>query len=452
MTSVILKMLKEKMASKTLKGDETQKDKDEPVQLEEYPQIDFPPLAIRLQDINIGVLFNGNYETRRVVITKEHTIFSEVDQEEIIDFIPLAEIHSVDDLDGVTAETPTEDSANLAGIASLETVASTESAFQIRTLRQGYNRGRKYCLQAKSDHQCEELIALISGLSKAAIRRREIKSVYQRVQERVKEVYDSTPFQLISASFIFANFCTSAVEAQLADKIVNTDGTRSELGLQLDTADMVITVLFAVELLINIVANWFWPFASSWLNIWDLIIVTLSVATLGPLEIAMPMTILRFFRVVRTIRVLKIFTRLPELKKIISALTHSIVPMLNAFMIVLVMMLMYAIVGVTYFRDDAPDDFGRLDRAFLCMFRITAGETWVDSIPRVLPDGTLNSVPVIFFLTYIALVNWILVQASNRPNNEHCTRNSRTMTLGGSAERLGYMLRALGAHPRRRRP
>ena len=37
----------------------------------------------------------------------------------------------------------------------------------------------------------------------------------------------------------------------------------------------------------------------------------------------------------------------------------------------------YSIVGVTYFRDDSPDDFGSLDRAFVTMFRITAGETWV---------------------------------------------------------------------------
>ena len=45
---------------------------------------------------------------------------------------------------------------------------------------------------------------------------------------------------------------------------------------------------------------------------------------------------------IRTLRVLKIFVRLPELKKIISALSHSIVPMLNAFLIVLVMMAMCA--------------------------------------------------------------------------------------------------------------
>ncbi len=38
----------------------------------------------------------------------------------------------------------------------------------------------------------------------------------------------------------------------------------------------------------------------------------------------------------------------------------------------------------------------------------------VDSIPRVLPDGSLNTIPAVFFLSYIVLVNWILVQARER--------------------------------------
>jgi hypothetical protein len=358
-------------------------------------------------------LFNGGYETRRVIITIEHIIFSELDQEAIIDFIPLAEMHSVDDLDGVTTDTSnTGESTSLANIASLETVASTLSAFQIRTLRTGYNCGRKYCLQAKSDFQCEELIRLIGSLAKAAKRRREKKTLYQRSREKTKKCYDSVWFQLLSAFLIFANFALSAFEAQMVEEVFNDDGSRTLLGQNLDSGDAFITIMFALELLVNLYANWFWPFVRSWLNLWDFIIVSLSIASLGPLDIAMPMTILRFFRVVRTIRVLKIFTRLPALKKILSALTHSIVPMLNAFIIVLIIMLMYAIVGVTYFRDDAPDDFGKLDRAFVAMFRITAGETWVDSIPRVLPDGSLNTEPVAFFLSYIAIVNWILVQVS----------------------------------------
>ena len=360
-----------------------------------------------------------------MVITKDHIIFSEVNQEIITDFIPCVDILSVDDLDGVTMET--NESQNLARIASLESVASTLSAFQIRTHRSGYNCGRKYCLQAKSDRQCAELIKLIRRQAAAATVQRWIatKTFFERSQHVVRKFYYSTGFQVASSGLIIATLVMSGIESQVGSAMQTESGSPSQAGEQIDVANTIITLCFVMELAINLYAHWWYKFFASWLNMWDLCVVSLSVASLGPLDTAMPIQNLRLFRVIRTIRVLKIFVRLPELKKIISALTYSIVPMLNAFVIVLIMMALYSIVGVTYFRDESPDDFGKLDLAFVTMFRITAGETWVDGIPRILPDGSLNSIPTLFFLSYIVLVNWILVQV--------CGENLSTIqvTLGG---------------------
>jgi hypothetical protein len=314
-------------------------------------KITFPSLEERINDIEMGVLFNGSYEMRRVVITNEYVIFAEVNQEDIIDFIPIADILSVDDLDGVTTETSVvEESQSLAHIASLETVASTLSAFQIRTIRTGYNCGRKYCLQATSDGQCDELIKLLNSRAAAAATQRwiETKTVLERSQDSVRRFYDAPGFQIASASLIVATLILSALEAQLGGDVENDDGSLTEIGRQIDLGNTIITLLFAVELLINLYAHWWRDFFTSSTNVWDLVVVGLSVASLGPLETAMPLTMLRLFRVVRTLRVLKLFVRLPELKKIISALTHSIVPMLNAFLIVLVTMAMCAVVLYIY--------------------------------------------------------------------------------------------------------
>ncbi len=316
-----------------------------------HKNVSFPSTADMMRDVVIGVLFNGSYEKRRVVITNDYIIFTEVDQQEIIDFIPIADIFSVDDLDGITSGSGVQENQNQANIASLETVASTLSAFQIRTVHMGYNCGRKYCLQAESDPQCEELITLLDKLAVAARRRKESKTAFQRSREAVLAIYVSTPFQMCSALLIFLNFFNSAVEAQLADEIDDDDGARTRIGQLIDMGNTILTSLFVLELGINLYAHWFCEFFSTWMNIWDAVIVMLSVASLGPLQLAMPVTILRFFRVVRILRVLKIFSRLPELKRIISALSHSLIPMLNAFLIVLVVMAIYSIVGVTYFRD-----------------------------------------------------------------------------------------------------
>jgi hypothetical protein len=42
--------------------------------------------------------------------------------------------------------------------------------------------------------------------------------------------------------------------------------------------------------------------------------------------------------------------------------------------------------GVTLFRDTAPQSFGLFDRALSSMFRLTAGETWVDELVLLDPD------------------------------------------------------------------
>ena len=45
-----------------------------------------------------------------------------------------------------------------------------------------------------------------------------------------------------------------------------------------------------------------------------------------------------------------------------------------------------SIMGVALFRDAAPRSFGLFDRALSSMFRLTAGETWVDELVLLDPD------------------------------------------------------------------
>ena len=52
--------------------------------------------------------------------------------------------------------------------------------------------------------------------------------------------------------------------------------------------------------------------------------------------------------------------------------------------------------GVALFRDAAPRSFGLFDRALSSMFRLTAGETWVDELELLDPvrgDSRANPAP-----------------------------------------------------------
>ena len=45
-----------------------------------------------------------------------------------------------------------------------------------------------------------------------------------------------------------------------------------------------------------------------------------------------------------------------------------------------------SIMGVALFKDSAPRSFGLFDWALSSMFRLTAGETWVDELELLDPD------------------------------------------------------------------
>ena len=68
--------------------------------------------------------------------------------------------------------------------------------------------------------------------------------------------------------------------------------------------------------------------------------------------------------------------------------------------------------GVTLFRETAPDNFGNFVRALSTMFRLTAGDTWVDGLAATDEQGNPYYGTVIFIYSYIVIVVWILLQVS----------------------------------------
>ena len=203
----------------------------------------------------------------------------------------------------------------------------------------------------------------------------------------------------------------------------------------LQDLDIFFTVIFTLEFLINFLSNWFKPFISNGWNYFDFIVIFLSLVALGLAN--MPVTVLRL---VRAFRVVRLFGRMQTLKNILTALSSSILPEINAFMIMFIVIaicklsfplphsrtegnvdltehfLLFAnadaIAGVTFFGDQAPDQFGAFTIAFLTLFRIAVGETWFDdSLPATRADGSTNYGAIFFFISYVLVVNWTLLQA-----------------------------------------
>ncbi len=97
--------------------------------------------------------------------------------------------------------------------------------------------------------------------------------------------------------------------------------------------NLIFTGIFAIELCINMFANWMYKFVRNGWNWFDLLIVLMSLLDFGPFN-----NPLWLVRLMRAFRVVRLFGRVKELTKMISAITASLFPMLNAFVILFVVL------------------------------------------------------------------------------------------------------------------
>ncbi len=66
--------------------------------------------------------------------------------------------------------------------------------------------------------------------------------------------------------------------------------------------------------------------------------------------------------------------------------------------------------GVSSFGDSATGEFDRFDNAFVTMFRLTTDGAWPEAAPPFDEDGTVNWRGAAFSMTYIVVVNWVVLQ------------------------------------------
>ncbi len=134
------------------------------------------------------------WQLRRFVYTRDMIAFSQIGHDQVLDKIPLHEIIAVE-----LVPRPVNDAA-VTGLASLETAVDFSRSFQIRTIPDGYNSGRKYFLQVESDSVCSDLVSTLQDLVRMAVLRS--KSPGQRRQELIKKIYNSNVFQSCAAVLI----------------------------------------------------------------------------------------------------------------------------------------------------------------------------------------------------------------------------------------------------------
>jgi len=279
-----------------------------------------------------------------VVITKEIVSFAFIGDDQQIDHIPLSEIDFVVDM---------KDHEIQAGLeATAVQGADDQYKLQIATKKDGYNSGRVYRFATSDRKEFEAIIAELKKLAEAARKRAEAHNLFRKIQFAVREQYEASHVQALMALMIMANFGATITEVQFVDSLANPDGSPTQLQVTLDRLNLFFTLLFTAELAVNAFSHWFFAFVRNPWSILDAFIVGMSVLSL--IVTNQPTGIVR---ILRALRVIRLFGRINSLKKIISALTKSLLPVLHVFLIMFLIMGIFSVVAVSFFAASAPENF-----------------------------------------------------------------------------------------------
>mmetsp|Transcript_24825 Transcript_24825/g.49808 ORF Transcript_24825/g.49808 Transcript_24825/m.49808 type:complete len:422 (-) Transcript_24825:2536-3801(-) len=281
-------------------------------------------------------------------------------------------------------------------------------------------------------------------------------------RKKVKRFYQAMPVQLVVSSVILVSFLANILQKELDPYPSEYQKYRATW----EAIDEVSTYFFIVELLVNLYGSFLKPFLRDGWNWLDMTVVVVGIISIANIEGASQ---LKIVRIVRTFRVLRLFRRLTSLRKIITALVFAIPGVLNALLIMLIFMSIYAIVAVDLFRPfgasgeyetiqaygiaDAqygescgPDAiecesgsrlggffenhtsvtsvtmrgvyygqeyYGTFSRALYTLFQVMTGESWSEAVARPLLISASTAAEGFgvgaFFVTFILLTQVVLI-------------------------------------------
>ncbi len=144
-------------------------------------------------------------------------------------------------------------------------------------------------------------------------------------------------------------------------------------GGYLDVFDRFVVGVFVVELSLKLIAYGWRFFLSAW-NVFDLIIVSISLLPTGG-----PLSVLRALRVIRAMRVL---SAMPQMRAVIQALLDAL-PGMGAVVVLLgIVYYIFGVMATMLYRDNFPDWFGTLGESVYSLFQIMTLESWSMGIVR----------------------------------------------------------------------
>ena len=184
----------------------------------------------------------------------------------------------------------------------------------------------------------------------------------------------------------------------------------------LEAADIAITVIFVIEISVRFLATH--PrsdfFKDGW-NIFDTLIVTVSLIPIDNSDMALVARLIRVFRVLRMISII------PELRILLNSLLKALPRLGYVMALMFIIFYIYAAVGSLIFEDINPVLWGDISIAMLTLFRVMTLEDWTDVMYETMVVYPMSwSFYISFiFLTAFAFLNMVIGIVVNVLEEEH---------------------------------
>ena len=276
--------------------------------------------------------------------------------------------------------------------------------------------GRNMYLRATDKEHCKVWIDTIAAQRDARIEQIERlgqKTLAQRLRPRVAAVTDSMQFQTFVAVLLFLNFSLNIYEVEVKPAV------GSSLEKSLELVDVVFTVFYVIELLLNLFVHWWREFVFNGWSVFDSICVISSVVGMVLTAVMDGKIDLSVIRSLRIFKIVRIFSRLKALQRIVTAITSTVYPLFNTFLIFVVVIAIYSVLASQLYGEIFPQRFGSFTAASLTMFQLSTGDGWLTDVVRPLMDlgyeqegPTFNIIASIFFITFILFVMVVLINVA----------------------------------------
>ena len=206
----------------------------------------------------------------------------------------------------------------------------------------------------------------------------------------IKNIIENKYFVTFITVVIIINAITLGLET--------SKNIKNEYGVYLSLIDTIALIIFTIELLAKISVYKLRFFRDGW-NVFDFIIVVVSL-----IPASGPFSVLRAFRIFRTLRLLSI---VPSMKRIIQAIFISIPGILSVGTIIILIFYISSVLTTTFFGDKFYEWFGTVGNSMYTLFQIMTLESWsmgiVRPVMKEFPLAWLFFVPFILVTTFAVL-------------------------------------------------